>query len=30
MDIEDPTDQANRMLNAMLLIRNELFDEGRD
>jgi hypothetical protein len=28
MDIEDPTYQANRMLNAALLIRNELLDEG--
>jgi hypothetical protein len=26
MDIEDPTHQANRMLNAALLIHNELLD----
>jgi hypothetical protein len=26
MDIEDPTHQANRMLSAALLIRNELLD----
>jgi hypothetical protein len=30
MDIEDPTHQANRMLSAALLIRNELLDEGLD
>jgi hypothetical protein len=28
MDIEDPTYQANRMLSAALLIRNDLLDEG--
>jgi hypothetical protein len=30
MDIEDPTYQANRMLSAALLIRNDLLDEGID
>jgi hypothetical protein len=30
MDIEDPTHQANRMLNAALLIRNELSEERLD
>jgi hypothetical protein len=30
MDIEDLTHQANRMLSAALLIRNELLDEGLD
>ena len=30
MDIEDPTHQANRMLGAALLIRNELFEERLD
>jgi hypothetical protein len=30
MDIEDPTHQANRMLGAALLTRNELLDEGLD
>jgi len=30
MDIEDPTHQANRMLSAALLIRNDLLDEGVD
>jgi hypothetical protein len=30
MDIENATHQANRMLNAALLIRNELLDEGPD
>jgi hypothetical protein len=30
MDIEDPTYQANRMLSATLLIRNELLDERLD
>jgi hypothetical protein len=30
MDIEEPTYQANRMLSAALLIRNELLDEGLD
>jgi hypothetical protein len=30
MDIEDPTYQANRMLSAALLIRNELSNEGLD
>jgi hypothetical protein len=30
MDIEDPTHQANQMLGAALLIRNELLDEGSD
>jgi hypothetical protein len=30
MDIEDPTHQANRMLSAALLIRNDLLDEGLD
>ena len=30
MDIEDPTYQANRMLSAALLIRNDLSDEGID
>jgi hypothetical protein len=30
MDIEDPTHQANRMLSAALLIRNELLGEGLD
>jgi hypothetical protein len=30
MDIEDPTHQANRMLSAALLIRNDLLDEGPD
>ena len=30
MDIEEPTYQANRMLSAALLIRNELLDEGVD
>jgi hypothetical protein len=28
MDIEDPTHQANRMLSAALLIRDDLLDEG--
>jgi hypothetical protein len=28
MDIEQPTYQANRMLSAALLIRNELFGEA--
>jgi coenzyme F420-reducing hydrogenase gamma subunit len=28
MDIEEPTYQANRMLNAALLIRKELLEEG--
>jgi hypothetical protein len=28
IDIEDPTHQANRMLSAALLIRNDLLDEG--
>jgi hypothetical protein len=28
MDIEDPTYQANRMLSAALLIRDDLLDEG--
>jgi hypothetical protein len=28
MDIEDPTHQANRMLNAALLIYNDLLNEG--
>ena len=30
MDIEDLTHQANRMLSAALLVRNELLDEGLD
>ena len=30
MDIEDSTHQANRILSAALLIRNELLDEGLD
>jgi hypothetical protein len=30
MDIEDPTHQANRMLSAALLIRNDLLEEGLD
>jgi hypothetical protein len=30
MDIEDATHQANRMLSAALLIRNELLDDGLD
>jgi hypothetical protein len=30
MDIEDPTYQANRILSAALLIRNELSNEGLD
>jgi hypothetical protein len=30
MDIEDPAHQANRMLNAALLIRNDLSGEGVD
>ena len=30
MDIEDPTHQANRMLSAALLIRNELLAERLD
>jgi hypothetical protein len=30
MDIEDPTHQANRMLNATLLIHNELLDVRLD
>jgi hypothetical protein len=30
MDIEDSTHQADRMLSAALLIRNDLLDEGVD
>jgi hypothetical protein len=30
MDIEDPTHQANRMLSAALLIRNDLSGETSD
>jgi hypothetical protein len=30
MDLEDPTHQANRMLSAALLIRNDLLNEGVD
>ena len=30
MDIEDPTHQANRMLSAALLIRNDFLDDGFD
>jgi hypothetical protein len=30
MDIEDPTHQANRMLSAALLIRNELSEDRLD
>jgi hypothetical protein len=30
MDIEDLTHQANRMLSAALLVRNELLDERLD
>jgi hypothetical protein len=30
MDVEDPTHQANRMLSAALLIRNELWEDGLD
>jgi hypothetical protein len=30
MDIEDATHQANRMLSAALLVRNDLLDEGLD